>query len=46
MSVVLRKAEDGDAKAMAMILQGWLEDTSWMPVLHTLADTEAFCGHL
>jgi len=45
-SVVLRKAEDGDAKAMAMILQGWLEDTSWMPVLHTLADTEAFCGHL
>ena len=31
---------------MAKILQGWLEDTSWMPVLHTLADTEAFCGHL
>lgn len=31
---------------MAEILQGWLEDTLWMPVLHTLADTEAFCKHL
>ncbi len=46
MSGVVRKAELEDAKAMAEILQGWLEDTPWMPVLHTLADTEAFCGHL
>ncbi|WP_412552099.1 N-acetyltransferase family protein [Shimia sp. MIT1388] len=46
MSGVVRKAEQGDAKAMAAILQGWLEDTPWMPVLHTLADTEAFCKHL
>jgi len=45
-SVVLRKAEGIDAKAMAAILQGWLEATPWMPVLHTLDDTEAFCGHL
>ncbi|MEC8197026.1 MAG: GNAT family N-acetyltransferase [Pseudomonadota bacterium] len=42
----MRKAELEDAKAMAEILQGWLEDTPWMPVLHTLADTEAFCKHL
>ena len=46
MILVLRKAEARDAGAMAEILQGWLEDTPWMPVLHTLADTEAFCGHL
>ena len=31
---------------MAAILQGWLVDTPWMPVLHTLADTETFCMHL
>ncbi|WP_412550972.1 N-acetyltransferase family protein [Shimia sp. MIT910701] len=42
----MRKAEPGDAAAMAVVLQGWLVDTPWMPVLHTLADTEAFCGHL
>jgi ribosomal protein S18 acetylase RimI-like enzyme len=29
-----------------MILQGWIEDTPWMPVLHSLADTQAFCAHL
>lgn len=46
MSVALREAEEGDANEMAAILQGWLEDTPWMPVLHTLAHTEAFCGHL
>ncbi len=46
MSGVVRKAEQGDAKAMAAILQGWFEDTPWIPVLHTLADTEAFCKHL
>lgn len=46
MSGVARKAEQGDAKAMAAILHGWIVDTPWMPVLHTLADTEAFCGHL
>lgn len=46
MSVVVRKAEEGDTQVLAAILQSWLEDTPWMPVLHTLADTETFCRHL
>lgn len=46
MSVVVRRAVGEDAKPMAAVMQGWLEETPWIPVLHTLAETEAFCVRL
>ncbi len=38
----LRPATPADADASAAILQDWLDETPWMPRLHTLADTRAF----
>ena len=31
---------------MGAILQGWIEATPWMPILHSLQDTQRFCGSL
>lgn len=38
----IRPAHPEDAPACAAILQDWLDATSWMPDLHTFAETEAF----
>ncbi|MBO9402422.1 GNAT family N-acetyltransferase [Shimia sp. R9_3] len=46
MTAALRRAQASDGPVMGAILQGWIEDTPWMPVLHSLADTQAFCAHL
>lgn len=43
MRIDVRPASSGDATACASILQDWLDATPWMPKLHTLTETEAFC---
>ena len=39
---MIRPGTAEDAPACAAILQGWLDATTWMPDLHTLAETEGF----
>lgn len=39
----LRPAIVEDAKQCAAILQDWLDRTEWMPDLHSLDETVAFC---
>lgn len=42
MSPVLRPARPEDAEALGAILQGWLDQTEWMPDVHDLAETQGF----
>ncbi len=44
MSVTLRAARSTDAGTTGAILKAFCRDTPWMPVLHTGAETVAFCG--
>ncbi len=46
MNYTLRSAQLEDGAAMGDILQDWLEETPWMPVLHRRDETQAFCTHL
>ncbi|MDA5557118.1 GNAT family N-acetyltransferase [Shimia sp. MMG029] len=46
MTAALRRAQASDGPVMGAILQGWIEDTPWMPVLHSLEDTQRFCAGL
>ena len=45
-AVHLRAARPADAAACGAILQDWLDETPWMPDLHTLDETVGFCGRL
>lgn len=40
--IKLRLALPQDSAACAGLLQAWLDDTHWMPKLHTLAETEGW----
>jgi len=39
-------AHDDDAAALAAILSGWIDETPWMPRIHTRDEDRAFCAHL
>lgn len=39
----LRAAAPTDAEAIAGIMQTWLDETPWIPNLHTLDETVVFC---
>lgn len=39
----LRPATSHDANAIAKIMQDWLDETPWIPDLHSLDETVAFC---
>ena len=43
---MIRSADITDAPAMAEVLSGWIDDTPWMPRIHTLAEDFAFCQNL
>ena len=43
---ILRPAAREDLPALADILQGWICETPWMPVLHGRAATGGFLRHL
>lgn len=46
MSCHLRRAAAQDGPVMGAVLQGWIEATLWMPILHSLQDTPRFYGSL
>ncbi len=41
--IELRKASPKDAPQIAKIMQDWLDETPWVPDLHTLEETVNFC---
>jgi GNAT superfamily N-acetyltransferase len=43
---MMRPADTADVPAMAKVLSGWIDDTLWMPRIHTLAKDFAFCQSL
>jgi GNAT superfamily N-acetyltransferase len=43
---MIRPADTADVPAMAKVLSGWIDDTAWMPRIHTLAEDFAFCQNL
>ena len=42
--MILRPARPLDASRVAAIMYDWIEDTPWMPVLHTRAETISYAG--
>lgn len=44
--MTLRPATPDDAPAIAAILVGWVQETPWMPKLHTPEEDRWFAGHL
>lgn len=42
----LRLATANDAPAIAKIMQDWLDETPWIPDLHTLDETIGFCRNV
>jgi ribosomal protein S18 acetylase RimI-like enzyme len=42
-ALVLRPARPADARPIAKILSDFIDDTSWMPRLHSRADDLGFC---
>lgn len=46
MKAKLMPAGPEDADVMAMILSDWIDETPWMPRLHTREDDRAFCARL
>jgi GNAT superfamily N-acetyltransferase len=45
-SVRLRPARPADADALAAILSDWIDQTEWMPRIHTRDEDRGFAGHL
>ena len=43
---MIRPAQETDAPAMAMVLSNWIDETPWMPRLHSRADDLGFCEKL
>lgn len=43
---MIRPADIADAPAMAEVLSGWIDDTPWMPRIHTYDEDFAFCQKL
>jgi len=43
---MIRPAQQTDALAMAEVLSDWIDDTPWMPRIHTRADDFGFCNGL
>ena len=41
MNVVLTNAKPGDAKPIASILSDWIDETDWMPRLHSVDQDQA-----
>lgn len=39
-------ASEGDCKALASILGGWVREMAWLPVLHSPEEDEAFVARL
>ena len=46
MNLSIAPARPGDSRALARIMLGWTDETSWMPQLHTLDGTDAFLAGL
>lgn len=44
--IPLRPATADDAPVLGAILQGWLDETDWMPDLHSLEETQAHLGRV
>lgn len=44
--IVLRAAAPSDATATAVILNAFIQDTDWMPKLHTFDETVGFCERM
>ncbi|MEO1276160.1 MAG: GNAT family N-acetyltransferase [Pseudomonadota bacterium] len=44
--ITLHPAAPEDAPVMAAILSDWIDETPWMPRLHTLEEDRAFCLRL
>lgn len=44
MTVLLRPARSTDAGSIGTILHGFARENEWMPELHSMAETIAFCG--
>lgn len=42
----LRAARDLDAGALGAILSEWIDETEWMPRIHTRAEDIGFCAHM
>ena len=43
---MIRPAMPGDEDAMGRILSAWIDETPWMPRLHTVEEDLAFCKSL
>lgn len=43
---MIRPAQETDAAAMAEVLSTWIDDTPWMPRIHTRAEDFGFCQNL
>lgn len=46
MTVILRPARSTDAGATGTILHDFARENAWMPMLHSGAETIAFCGRM
>lgn len=46
MSALIRPAIAADHRPTGDILYGFLQDTPWMPKLHSLKETQAFCQNM
>ncbi|MEX0311925.1 MAG: N-acetyltransferase family protein [Tateyamaria sp.] len=46
MSVILRQARSTDAGAVGSILSAFIDDTDWMPRIHTRAEDLSFAGDM
>lgn len=46
MTVMLRPAQASDAPAIATILSNWIDETPWMPRIHTPQDDQGFGAFL
>lgn len=44
--MTLRRAEAADAPALGRVLSDWIDETPWMPRLHTRAEDEGFVAGL
>ena len=42
MSVAIEKAQTADADAVATILSDWIDETTWMPRIHTRQEEVSF----
>lgn len=43
---MIRPSQDTDAATMAEVLSTWIDDTPWMPRIHTREEDFGFCQHL